>query len=100
MEVTNKNKNFKSEEETYYQRTRNKQRYDPSLNLSRSEHKASNSLGNQLKPTKKGRNPADKYGNITQCHICCSINHWANNCPDRDLDNNKPTKEAYYNIVM
>ena len=31
----------------------------------------------------KGKNPLNFKGNITQCTMCESINHWAPDCPDR-----------------
>ena len=37
---------------------------------------------------KKGKNPLDKSGNITRCAICESVNHWANQCPDRKKTHN------------
>ena len=33
---------------------------------------------------KKANNPTDRYGNITRCWICDSVNHYARYCPDRD----------------
>ena len=33
---------------------------------------------------KKANNPTDRYGNITRCWICESVNHYARYCPDRD----------------
>ena len=32
----------------------------------------------------KGKNPLDKYGNVSRCLNCDSINHWAPNCPDKN----------------
>ena len=32
------------------------------------------------------RNPTDFSGNITRCVICESINHWADKCPDKNLN--------------
>ena len=31
----------------------------------------------------RGKNPLDKFGNNTRCYICDSINHWHQECPDR-----------------
>ena len=36
----------------------------------------------QVKPTRQGRNPLNKNGEVSRCDICDSINHWASNCPD------------------
>ena len=48
-------------------------------------------------PLRRGKNPLDKQGNITQCHTCYSINHWANDCPDKSDDDESPT---LYNVVF
>ena len=37
---------------------------------------------------KTGRNPVDKFGVQTKCSVCESINHWAQNCPDREPEHN------------
>ena len=31
----------------------------------------------------KGKNLLDSKGNITQCSLCQSMNHWASDCPDK-----------------
>ena len=57
---------------------------------------------------KKGKNPLDNYGNISRCEICESINHWANNCPDRirsrqetyQLEDDFDNHETYYEITL
>ena len=65
----------------------------------RDQHRPSSEKGSILKnwrnpdnqdnrPTKHGKNSVDQYGNQTRCSICESINHWANNCPDREKDSN------------
>ena len=38
-------------------------------------------------PIKRGKNPLDRYGNPTKCAICHSINHWTQNCSDRESQN-------------
>ena len=38
-------------------------------------------------PIKRSKNPLNRYGNPTKCAICHSINHWAQNCPDRESEN-------------
>ena len=48
-------------------------------------------------PLKRGKNPLDKQGNITQCHNCYSINHWADACPDSHEDGSNQT---LYNITL
>ena len=50
-------------------------------------------------PTKRGKNPLDKQGNITQCYNCYSINHWAENCPDQSTEEATP-HEALYSVVL
>ena len=42
------------------------------------------SLGNKPQGPTKGRNPL-KNGQPTHCNICQSINHWATQCPDKNL---------------
>ena len=32
---------------------------------------------------KHAKNSLDQFGNPTRCTVCESVNHWANNCPDR-----------------
>ena len=34
----------------------------------------------------RGRNPLDSYGNVTRCHTCDLVNHYENECPDREKD--------------
>ena len=34
------------------------------------------------------RNPPDRYGILTKFAVCQSINHWAQNCPDRSTHDN------------
>ena len=34
-------------------------------------------------PIPPGKNPLDKYGYITHCNNCYSVNHWAGSCPDK-----------------
>ena len=41
----------------------------------------------QITFAKNGRNPPDPEGNTTRCMIYDSVNHWANDCPDRCLSN-------------
>ena len=37
----------------------------------------------------RGKNPLGKHGIQTRCAVCCSINHWAQNCPDNpNLEHN------------
>ena len=45
----------------------------------------------------QGRNPLDPQGRLTRCSVCDSVNHWKNNCPDRDLFKCKST---YFNVVL
>ena len=49
---------------------------------------------------KKGRNPPDPAGNTTRCVICDSVNHWANDCPDkRPSRRSRPTYMASHTSV-
>ena len=36
------------------------------------------------RPPGRGRNPPNRSGLPTRCMICQSINHWAQNCPDKE----------------
>ena len=45
----------------------------------------------------QGRNPVDKFGRITRCSICDSVNHWKSRCPDKDYIKERPT---YFNVVL
>lgn len=49
------------------------------------------------KQKKWGKNPTDKHGSITHCHICDSINHWAPDCPDKSSGK---VNGALYHIVL
>ena len=86
------------EEEAYYANYRHDQRqprrqvsFNPRRNT-RSSNDRPSILKNWRSPErnndkkfiqKPARNSVDKYGNQTRCSVCESINHWANNCPDR-----------------
>ena len=37
--------------------------------------------------SKQGKNLLGRYGNPTKCTICHSINHWTQNCPDKENEN-------------
>ena len=50
--------------------------------------------------TKRGKNPFDKNGHITQCNYCCSINHYAPECPDKRKDFSANNSNAYYNVTL
>ena len=58
----------------------------------------SSDSGNSRTYQKKGRNPLDKQGNITRCHVCESINHWASSCPDREDESNNAG--VFHQIVL
>ena len=40
--------------------------------------------GKSLPKKRRGKNPLDRYGNVTRCRLCDSINHWEEFCPDND----------------
>ena len=40
---------------------------------------------NPVNQKAKKTNPRDRYGNHLVCHVCRSIYHFAQNCPDKDL---------------
>ena len=70
------------------------QRYNPSdyyypKNQQNQRVNETNSKGPRIDKQKqrkvRGRNPLDMYGNITRCQLCESINHWKENCPDKEL---------------
>ena len=52
---------------------------------------------------KYGKNPVDKNGKITNCHICNSINHWKSECPDEtsliELKSRKPSSSHIVSFV-
>ena len=48
---------------------------------------------------KRGKNPLDKQGYLTQCHNCCSINHWSAECPDKDVEVGAAS-DTLYSIVL
>lgn len=49
-------------------------------------------------PSKRGKNPLDPQGNVTQCNRCYSINHWIADCPDPDEQTS--VTEALHTIVL
>ena len=71
-------------EDTYYASTnwKNKKKYKPN----NSKTMNCTYQFSMKQPTKRGKNPLDKQGNITQCYNCYSINHWAENCPDKSTE--------------
>ena len=48
---------------------------------------------------RRGKNPLDNNGQITQCNYCCSINHYAGECPDKRKESHK-NNQAYYNVTL
>ena len=54
----------------------------------------------QKPQTKQGKNPLDRFGNPTKCAICQSINHWAQNCPDRESENTYVVNEVVLHLTM
>ena len=42
-----------------------------------------NDSGDKRSSSKNSRNPLDRFGKQTRCDLCESINHWADQCPDR-----------------
>ena len=48
----------------------------------------------------KGKNPPDRYGTTTTCVICHSINHWAQQCPDADSNNQDHNTYIINDIVL
>ena len=51
-------------------------------------------------PIPLGRNPLDRYGYITHCNICYSVNHWQSECPDRPKENLRESKLALHQVVI
>ena len=45
--------------------------------------------------TSPKRNPLDEYGNVTQCDICKSVNHYAPKCPDKPRQSRKGNHSSY-----
>ena len=78
---------------------RNKKSYKPNNGKSCKSAKITNQYQFAIKqPTRRGKNPLDKQGNITQCHICYSINHWAADCPDGSAE--EQASEALYSVTF
>ena len=47
---------------------------------------------------RRGRNPSDGQGNPTKCSTCKSVNHWAQDCPDKVKDEHD--KYYSYHVVL
>ena len=88
-------------EESYYASNnwRNKKSYKPNNGKSYKSANITNQYQFAIRqPTRRGKNPLDKQGNITQCHICYSINHWADDCPDGSEE--EKASEALYSVTF
>ena len=82
-------------ERQYYQPKQNSYASNSSRYSTQQSHNYKDKISNQQSdeslradtkgnlPIKRGKNPLDKFGNNTRCYICDSINHWHNECPDR-----------------
>ena len=51
---------------------------------------------NKVKPV-PGKNPIGKDGERTWCKTCRSVNHWASECPDKELLFNRNDRSVHYN---
>ena len=49
-------------------------------------------------PPRRGRNPLDRYGRVTHCNVCYSINHWADDCPDKNYREEKKNNEKLTSV--
>ena len=50
-------------------------------------------------PIPPGRNPLDRYGYMTHCNVCYSVNHWQAECPDKQQTYNK-NNVGLYQVVL
>ena len=94
------NTDSEDEESTFYA-----QRFNRSKNLQKYKPNKQIQIQNQEMKIKmlggvRGKNPLDKYGNITQCNVCLSINHWAENCPDRISEEKEKVHKAFYTVTL
>lgn len=96
--VTDDSVNNDSEEEVYYGAS-NKWRNFRQSNVKSKEEQQVYQLSLR-QTTKRGKNPLDKNGHITQCNYCCSINHYAGECPDKRRDLSQINSNAFYNITL
>ena len=76
-----------SEEEENYFTQRQRQIYKPGYSrryqYQRRPEKLKRYVPEKTVEKIKGKNPVDKYGRITRCTICDSVNHWQQECPDK-----------------
>ena len=63
-------------------------------------NKSTFSVKNKHIYLKNGKNPFDKFGNITHCHLCFSVNHWRSVCPDRINKNVVKSDKAAPSFVL
>ena len=55
---------------------------------------------NKPKILNNGKNPLDKFGKMTHCHLCFSVNHWKSLCPDRYNNNVIHSDKTSSHIVL
>ena len=51
-------------------------------------------------PIPPGRNPLDRFGYMTHCNICYSVNHWAATCPDKTTSYTPKDNVTLHQIVL
>ena len=80
------------EENTFYTRNRQPYRNKPkggTIRKSNYRTEQTNKSDNRARAPEKGKNPLDRFGRVTRCSICDSINHWQQDCPDRNSASNE-----------
>ena len=90
---------YSDEEDAFYANSRWNSRRPPNRSQRRQpERSASRNWRTDRPDDKKGipraRNRLDRFGNVTRCVICDSVNHYAPTCPDRQNNDNND-KETY-----
>ena len=83
--------NSSEEENAFYTRNRQPYKYKPrGGTVRKSNYRTEQSIKSERTRTQdKGKNPLDKFGRVTRCSVCDSINHWQQDCPDRNSTNNE-----------
>ena len=87
-----------SEDEVFYGASNKWRNFRQNSNRNNDEHQTYQLSMRQT--TRRGKNPFDKNGHITQCNYCCSINHYAPECPDKRKDSSATNSNAYYNVTL
>ena len=93
-------KGSSEDEDDVYYASNKWRKYKPNNTNSKTPSASSSYQFSIKEPTRRGKNPLDRQGNITQCNYCYSINHWIENCPDKNEENEPSTNETMYTVVL